>query len=48
MKALLDQLIIDMFEENAIDIFDIPGAYLNYDMPEDNFLLLKLQYESCL
>ena len=23
-------------------IFDIPGAYLNSDMPEDKFVLLKL------
>ena len=26
-------------------IFDIPGAYLNSDMPEDKFVLLKLEDE---
>ena len=24
-------------------IFDVPGAYLNVDMPEDKFVLLKLE-----
>ena len=25
--------------------FDVPGAYLNPDMPEEKFVLLKLEYE---
>ena len=37
MEALLAQLIIDSFEERAMEIFDVPGAYLNSDMPEDKF-----------
>ena len=45
MKALLVQLIIDAFEERAMEIIDVPGAYLKSDMPEDKFVLLKLESE---
>ena len=43
MNALMTQLIIDKFEERAMEIFDVPGAYLNGDMIEDKFVLLKLE-----
>ena len=43
MESLLAQLIIDAFEERGMAIFDVPGAYLNVDMPEDKFVLLKLE-----
>ena len=43
MEALLAQLIIDAFEERAMEIFDVPGAYLNSYMPEDKFVLVKLE-----
>ena len=26
-------------------IFDVPGGHLNYDIPEDKFLFLKLENE---
>ena len=26
-------------------IFDVPGAYLNADIPEDKFVLIKLEDE---
>ena len=45
METLLAQLIIDSFEERATEIFDVPGAYLNSDMLEDKFVLLKLEDE---
>ena len=45
MKALLDQLIIGPFEERATKIFDVPDTYLNTDIPEDKFVLLKLEDE---
>ena len=45
MKALLAQLMIDVFEERAMEIFDVPGAYLNPIIPEDKFVLLKLEDE---
>ena len=28
-----------------MDIFDVPGAYLNDDMPEDKFILLNIEGE---
>ena len=31
--ALLAQLMIDAFEERAMEIFDVPCAYLNTDTP---------------
>ena len=46
MDELLDQLTINAFEEREIDIFDISGAYLNYKITEDKFVLLKLEDES--
>ena len=45
MDELLDQLTINAFEEREIDIFDISGAYLNYKITEDKFVLLKLEDE---
>ena len=45
MIELLAQLMIDSFDDDSMAIFDIPGAYLNYDVPEDKFVLLKLEDE---
>ena len=42
-ETLLAQLTINTFEERAMAIFDVPGAYLNSSIPEDKFLLLKLE-----
>ena len=42
MEALLAQLMVGAFEERTMAIFYVPGAYLNANMPEDNFVLLKL------
>ena len=28
-----------------MEVFDVPGAYLNADMPEDKFILLKIEGE---
>ena len=33
MEELLERLIIEAFEEHATEIFDVPGAYLNADIP---------------
>jgi hypothetical protein len=43
MEALTASLVIDAHEKRAVSIFDVPGAYLNADMPEDKFVLLKLE-----
>ena len=45
MEELLEQLMIEAFEEHAMEIFDVPGAYLNCDMTEDKFVLIKLEDE---
>ena len=37
--------MIEAFEEHAMEIFDVPGAYLNCDMTEDKFVLIKLEDE---
>ena len=36
-------LIIDAHEGRDVVIFDVPGAYLNADMPEDKLILLKIE-----
>ena len=43
MEALTASLVIDAHEKRAVAIFDVPGAYLNADMPEDKFVILKLE-----
>jgi hypothetical protein len=43
MEALTTSLVIDAHEKRAVAIFDVPGAYLNADMPEDKFVILKLE-----
>ena len=45
MEDLMAQLMIDAFEERAMAIFDVPGAYLNSETPEDKLVLLKLEAE---
>ena len=45
MDPLLAWIMIDKFEERAMEIFDAPGAYLNVEIPEDKFVLLKLEDE---
>ena len=43
MEELLAQLMIDAFKDHAMAMFDVPSAYLNVDMPEEKFVLLKLE-----
>ena len=43
VEALLAHLMIDPFEECKMVIFDVSVAYLNANMPEHKFLLLKLE-----
>ena len=45
MDTLMDQLIINAFAEHAMIIFDVLGAYLNTEMSENNYVLLKLEYK---
>ena len=40
---MFNSIIINAQEERDVEIFDVPGAYLNADVPEDNFTLLKIE-----
>ena len=42
-EALLATLIIDTLEHRDVAIFDVPGAYLHENMPDEKFILLKLE-----
>ena len=37
--------MIDAQEVRGVVIFDVPGAYLNTDMPEYEFIFLKIKGE---
>ena len=39
------QLRIEIFEERAMVIFDVPSAYLNINTIEEKFILLKFEDE---
>jgi hypothetical protein len=43
MEALTASLVIDAHEKIAVAICDVPGAYLNADMPDNKFVILKLE-----
>ena len=45
LEALLTSLTIDAHKGRDVDIFDVPGAYLSADMPEDKFIILKIEGE---
>ena len=42
LEALFTSLIINAHEGRDVAIFDVPEAYLNDDMAEDKFILLKI------
>ena len=43
MEGLFTTLLIDFFEGRYVATFDIPGAYLHAEMPEDKNVVLKLR-----
>ena len=45
MEDFLSTLIVDAHEGRDVAIFDVPGAYLMTDMPEDKCILLKIKGE---
>ena len=45
LEALFTTMLIDIFEGRDIATFDIPGAYLHAEMPEEKQILLKLRGE---
>ena len=43
LEALIMSLTIDAHERQKLTVFDVPGAYLQTDLPNDKFLLLMLE-----
>ena len=43
LEALFTTLLVEVFEGRDVATFDIPGAYLHADMPEDKTVILKLK-----
>ena len=43
LESLLLTFCIDAFENRDVAIFDVPGAYLNADLPEDKFIIIKFE-----
>ena len=41
LESLFMTLCIDAHENRDVAVFDVPGAYLNAYIPDDNFLLIK-------
>ena len=44
-EGLIATTVIAAHERRATAVFDIPGAYLNADMPKEKFILLKFESE---
>ena len=45
LEALMATLVVDEYEGRDVTIFDVLGAYLNADMPDDKYFRLKLEGE---
>ena len=43
LEGLFTTLLIDVYEGRDVATFDIPGAYLHAEMPEDKTVILKLK-----
>ena len=43
LEELIATMMIDKFERQRVAMFDVPGAYLQTDLPEGNFSLLKFE-----
>ena len=38
-------LLVNSFENRDVAVFDVTGAYLNADIPENKFAILKIEGE---
>ena len=45
LEGLFTSLVIAGFEERHIYSFDVPGTFLQAELPEENLLLLRLNNE---
>ena len=41
-EGILSTMVIDEYEDKKVANFDVPGAYLQKDLPKDKFTLLLL------
>ena len=41
----MDTLVVDTYEGRDVVIFDVPGAYLNVDMPDEKDFRINLEGE---
>ena len=39
----MSALLIDTMEQRGVAVFDVPGAYLQTEMPEDKRILLRIR-----
>ena len=45
LEAIVGTLLIDAYEDRDVAIFDVPGAYLQAEMPKEKKLLMKFRDE---
>ena len=43
LEAIISTLLVDVYEDRNVGIFDIPGAYLHAEIPEEHRVILKLK-----
>ena len=44
-EAIMTTLLIDAYEGRKVAIFDVPGAYLQANMPKDKFIVINIEDE---
>ena len=42
MESLFTVIVVDAHEGRDVIVFNVPGACLNYDMPELTFIIVKI------
>lgn len=43
LESIIHTCIVDAYEGRSVAVFDIPGAYLHSDIPEDELLLMVIR-----
>ena len=43
LETLIATMAIDAYEDRSVVFFDIPGVYLNADMPTNKFVVMKFE-----
>ena len=45
LEAFFASLLIDLFEDRSVQMFDVTGAYLHADLPKDKNMYIKFEGE---